>query len=169
MFFHFCLNSLCAPGKDAVRLDAFFSLEQRIPNTCSTRSGQACVFPFKYKGRRKPAFLIWNIMLWFWIFKGVEYLKCTYADSPTPWCATKVFFLNDSKIFYIRWEEKIGQKSPKTSKHYWTCSEWMIGFWKINVNIILLSILNWYAKDYVIIRSTCQCKSNLFIENKRSM
>merc|ERR1712198_110473 len=60
---------LCAPGKDAVRLDAFFSLEQRIPNTCSTRSGQACVFPFKYK--------------------GVEYLKCTYADSPTPWCATK--------------------------------------------------------------------------------
>merc|ERR1711945_5011 len=63
--------ALCAPGKDAVRLDAFFSsdLEQRIPNTCSTRSGQACVFPFKYK--------------------GVEYLKCTFADSPTPWCATQ--------------------------------------------------------------------------------
>merc|ERR1712038_2197693 len=62
-------QALCAPGKDAVRLDAFFRLEQRIPNTCSTRSGQACVFPFKYK--------------------GVEYLKCTFADSPTPWCATQ--------------------------------------------------------------------------------
>ena len=45
---NWALFSLCAPGKDAVRLDAF--LEQRIPNTCSTREGQSCIFPFTYKG-----------------------------------------------------------------------------------------------------------------------
>ena len=42
-----------ARGKDAVRLGAFsFSeLEQRIPNSCLTKEGQKCVFPFKYKGQ----------------------------------------------------------------------------------------------------------------------
>jgi len=76
LFFSLCSS---APGKDAVRLGAF--LEQRIPNTCSTRSGQSCVFPFKYK--------------------GVEYLKCTYADSPTPWCATEVD--SSSNVFTNKW------------------------------------------------------------------
>merc|ERR1711936_655353 len=50
---------------DAVRLGG---LSQRVPNTCSTNTGAACVFPFLYG--------------------GVEYTKCSYADSPVPWCAT---------------------------------------------------------------------------------
>merc|ERR1719205_498798 len=41
-----------------------------VPNPCSTHTGDQCVFPFTYQ--------------------GVEYLRCTYADSPTPWCATQV-------------------------------------------------------------------------------
>merc|ERR1712013_270265 len=45
-------------------------LDTRIPNTCSTLTGDKCVFPFSYQ--------------------GVEYYRCTYADSPTPWCATQV-------------------------------------------------------------------------------
>merc|ERR1712226_500942 len=45
-------------------------LNTRIPNTCSTLTGDKCVFPFSYQ--------------------GVEYYRCTYADSPTPWCATQV-------------------------------------------------------------------------------
>ena len=44
------------------------SLNQRVPNTCSTKTGAACVFPFTYG--------------------GVEYSQCSYADSPVPWCAT---------------------------------------------------------------------------------
>merc|ERR1712226_1110023 len=32
--------------------------------------GSHCFFPFTYN--------------------GVEYYRCTYADSPTPWCATMV-------------------------------------------------------------------------------
>merc|ERR1712013_589579 len=40
----------------------------RIPNTCSTRTGESCVFPFTYK--------------------GVEHYHCTYADTTTAWCAT---------------------------------------------------------------------------------
>ena len=51
--------------EDAVRLGG---LSQRVPNTCSTNTGAACVFPFLYG--------------------GVEYTKCSYADSPVPWCAT---------------------------------------------------------------------------------
>merc|ERR1719436_1106433 len=46
------------------------SLNTRVPNPCSTHTGDQCVFPFTYQ--------------------GVEYLRCTYADSPTPWCATQV-------------------------------------------------------------------------------
>merc|ERR1711902_279765 len=53
----------------------------RIPNTCSTRTGDSCVFPFTYK--------------------GVEHYHCTYADSPTAWCAT----LTDSEGVVVtnRW------------------------------------------------------------------
>merc|ERR550534_3339027 len=48
--------------------DRVKGLLARIPNTCSTRTGESCVFPFTYK--------------------GVEHYHCTYADSPTAWCAT---------------------------------------------------------------------------------
>merc|ERR1712064_239879 len=41
-----------------------------VPNPCMTLDNTVCVFPFKYN--------------------DVEYYKCTYASSPTPWCATKV-------------------------------------------------------------------------------
>merc|ERR1711936_1089727 len=58
---------LAAPSHDAVRLGGL-SLQQRIPNSCSTTTGSPCVFPFTYG--------------------GVEYSQCTYADSPLPWCAT---------------------------------------------------------------------------------
>merc|ERR1711953_900463 len=44
------------------------SLEQRVPNTCTTLSGSTCVFPFVYNGQ--------------------THFQCTYSDSPTPWCAT---------------------------------------------------------------------------------
>ena len=40
----------------------------RVPNTCSTLTGGTCVFPFTYLGR--------------------THYRCTYDDSPTPWCAT---------------------------------------------------------------------------------
>merc|ERR1719477_524079 len=48
--------------------DRVKGLLARIPNTCATRTGESCVFPFTYK--------------------GVEHYHCTYADSPTSWCAT---------------------------------------------------------------------------------
>eukprot|EP00091_Calanus_sinicus_P025353 TRINITY_DN962_c0_g1_i4.p1 TRINITY_DN962_c0_g1~~TRINITY_DN962_c0_g1_i4.p1 ORF type:complete len:203 (-),score=35.50 TRINITY_DN962_c0_g1_i4:2-610(-) len=37
-------------------------LNTRIPNSCSTLTGDKCIFPFTYQ--------------------GVEYYRCTYADSP---------------------------------------------------------------------------------------
>ena len=43
---------------------------RRVPNPCMTMDNTVCVFPFKYN--------------------DVEYYQCTYASSPTPWCATKV-------------------------------------------------------------------------------
>ena len=42
----------------------------RIPSLCLTTSGERCQFPFIYQGQR--------------------YNKCTYANSPTPWCPTMV-------------------------------------------------------------------------------
>merc|ERR1712013_553528 len=48
--------------------DRVRGLSARIPNSCSTRTGDSCVFPFTYQ--------------------GVEHYHCTYADSPTSWCAT---------------------------------------------------------------------------------
>ena len=45
-------------------------IQTRIPQTCRTTSGDACIFPFT--------------------FKGQTFTKCTYANSPTPWCATMV-------------------------------------------------------------------------------
>merc|ERR1712013_400729 len=42
--------------------DRVKGLLARIPNTCSTRTGESCVFPFTYQ--------------------GVEHYHCTYADSP---------------------------------------------------------------------------------------
>ena len=46
------------------------SLNSRSPTLCTTLGGTKCVFPFTYQ--------------------GIEHYVCTYADSPTPWCATQV-------------------------------------------------------------------------------
>merc|ERR1712183_474975 len=45
-------------------------VQDRVPNPCLTKANDTCIFPFTYN--------------------GVEYFRCTYADSPTPWCATMV-------------------------------------------------------------------------------
>ena len=45
-------------------------IQLRIPQTCRTTSGDSCIFPFT--------------------FKGQTFTKCTYTNSPTPWCATMV-------------------------------------------------------------------------------
>merc|ERR1711868_328084 len=45
-------------------------VQDRVPNPCLTKANDTCIFPFTYN--------------------GVEYYRCTYADSPTPWCATMV-------------------------------------------------------------------------------
>merc|ERR1711902_329619 len=45
-------------------------VQERVPNPCLTKANDTCIFPFTYN--------------------GVEYYRCTYADSPTPWCATMV-------------------------------------------------------------------------------
>lgn len=52
-----------------------------MPDLCVTTTGDPCVFPFTYK--------------------GVDYLECTYQDSPTPWCATMVDF--SGKVITNRW------------------------------------------------------------------
>merc|ERR1712001_598801 len=45
-------------------------VQDRVPNPCLTKANDTCIFPFFYN--------------------GVEYYRCTYADSPTPWGATMV-------------------------------------------------------------------------------
>merc|ERR1712154_246253 len=45
-------------------------VQDRVPNPCLTKANDTCIFPFTYN--------------------GVEYYRCIYADSPTPWCATMV-------------------------------------------------------------------------------
>merc|ERR1712008_474609 len=45
-------------------------VQDRVPNPCLTATNETCIFPFTYN--------------------SVEYYRCTYADSPTPWCATMV-------------------------------------------------------------------------------
>jgi len=55
----------------------------RIPNLCLTNSGSLCRFPF--------------------IFKGKRYTECTYTESPTPWCATRVD--TDDTVITNQWED----------------------------------------------------------------
>ena len=57
-------NPLNFPGRNKAEPN------RRVPNPCMTMDNTVCVFPFKYN--------------------DVEYYQCTYASSPTPWCATKV-------------------------------------------------------------------------------
>jgi len=56
-------------------------LQQKILKSCKTKTGDRCVFPFKYL--------------------GVTHYQCTYADSPNPWCATQ----KDSKgeVVFNKW------------------------------------------------------------------
>merc|ERR1712013_835437 len=114
--------------------DRVRGLSARIPNSCSTRTGDSCVFPFTYQ--------------------GVEHYHCTYADSPTSWCAT----MTDSQGVVVtnRWgdcetsslsscqEEQISlpscttQSGPYPSQPcvfpfryngvtYTSCTEWIYG------------------------------------------
>merc|ERR1719188_2021906 len=66
LFASYCLFSNCLLASPLI----FHSPNTRVPNPCLTKVNDTCIFPFKYN--------------------GVEYYRCTYADSPTPWCATMV-------------------------------------------------------------------------------
>jgi len=60
---------------------AMAAVRNRMPDLCVTTAGDPCVFPFTYR--------------------GVEYLECTFTDSPTPWCATRVDF--SGNVITNRW------------------------------------------------------------------
>ena len=47
------------------------SIGTRIPTLCLTTQGESCIFPFIYKDK--------------------THIKCTYNNSPTPWCATRIY------------------------------------------------------------------------------
>jgi len=53
----------------------------RIPELCTTKQGELCVFPFTYR--------------------GVKYEKCTFARSATPWCATQTN--SDGVVITNKW------------------------------------------------------------------
>merc|ERR1712215_228840 len=53
----------------------------RIPRLCFTTEGERCMFPFKYGDKM--------------------YHKCTYTNSPTPWCPTLLD--SDNRVVTNRW------------------------------------------------------------------
>ena len=63
-------SSLAQCSAKTSQLQPEGSLNSRSPTLCTTISGTKCVFPFTYQ--------------------GIEHYVCTYAHSPTPWCATQV-------------------------------------------------------------------------------
>jgi len=70
--------SLCFP-KQEDQLNS--KIVNRIPELCTTKQAELCVFPFTYR--------------------GVRYEKCTYARSATPWCATQTN--NDGVVITNKW------------------------------------------------------------------
>merc|ERR1711963_1164464 len=70
--------ALCFP-KQEDQLNS--KIVNRIPELCTTKQAELCVFPFTYR--------------------GVRYEKCTYARSATPWCATQTN--NDGVVITNKW------------------------------------------------------------------
>ena len=87
------------------------AIRNRMPELCVTTTGDPCVFPFTYKvssvmyPRRDQdnvfgpwfpySYSLTLDSLYIYINftnQGVDYLECTFKDSPTPWCATMVDF-----------------------------------------------------------------------------
>ena len=80
-------SSLAFSSAKTSQLQPEGSLNSRSPTLCTTISGTKCVFPFTYQ--------------------GIEHYVCTYADSPTPWCATEVqsngTTIPDKSVFNSLW------------------------------------------------------------------